>query len=202
MTKKTTTLVMLGAGGHAKVLVEALRLRGEFVFKTFDSEHEDEVFEFSPNEVVLVNGLGSVGPTSKRQAVFEKFSKRGYKFATIIHPRAVVAEDVLVGEGAQIMAGALVQTGVNLGQNVVINTGAIVDHDSVVGDHAHIAPGAVLSGGVKVGAGAHIGTGAVAIQNVSLGERAVVGAGSVVVNDIPSGVTAFGVPAKVRVGEL
>ena len=149
-----------------------------------------------PGDVRLVNGVGSTGSTASRRDIYDRFTREGYCFATVIHPSAIVAPEVQIEDGVQIMAGAILQAGSSVGSNAIVNTGAIIDHDCVVGAHAHIAPGAVLSGGVHVGSGAHIGTGACIIQGVSIGAASVVGAGAVVIKDVPPGVTTVGVPAK------
>jgi UDP-perosamine 4-acetyltransferase len=206
-----TGLIMIGAGGHAHVLAEALRacaisLEG-FVTPVPESADgvmtglsrlgdDDQLIAAGADGVVLVNGIGSVGDPTWRQATFEMFRGKGFKFATVIHPSAVVASDVVLGEGVQIMAGAVLQPGVRIGMNAIVNTGAVIDHDSIIADHVHISPGACLAGGVKVGKASHIGAGATVIENVSVGERALVAAGAVVVDNVPSGVLATGVPAR------
>lgn len=204
-------VVVLGSGGHASVLVDALKASSVEISGMVDADparhgqsvlgvpvigDDEELTRRKHGDVLLVNGLGSVGSTARRTDIFKRFKTAGYSFASVIHPSAVVASDVRLGEGAQIMAGAVVQTGCIIGSNVVINTGATVDHDCVIGDHAHIASGVTLSGGVKVGDGAHIGAGATAIQYISIGAGVVVGAGAVVVSNVPDGVTVTGVPAR------
>ena len=119
----------------------------------------------------LVNGLGSVGNTELRAGIYYKFKKLGYSFCQVIHPTAILAKDCILGEGVQVMAGVVVNTGTRIAADSIINTGAVVDHDCVIGSHVHIAPGATLSGGVHVGDGSHIGTGATVIQGVSIGSR-------------------------------
>ncbi len=202
-------MIVVGGGGHAKVLVSTLLLCGRNILGFVDLKPTDlpllgisylgndaAVLLHAPCDVRLVNGVGSADSTSRRQAVYDRFTHEGYCFATVIHPSAVVAPEVQIEDGAQIMAGAILQPGSCIGSNAVVNTGAIIDHDCVVGAHAHIAPGAVLSGGVHVGSGAHVGTGARVIQGVFVGAASVVGAGAVVINDVPPDVTTVGVPAK------
>lgn len=208
-----TQLVLLGAGGHARVLIEALRRSGVAVSGFITDEIETclgnmagvprlgsdaELMTRPPDGVLLINGVGTVGDPRRRRAVFEKFHAAGFAFSTVIHPSAVVAADTVIGEGAQIMAGAFVQPGVRIGTNAIINTGAIVDHDTVVGNHVHIAPGACLSGDVVVGASTHIGAGATVIQGIHIGPDALVAAGSVVVEDITEGAFVMGVPARAK----
>lgn len=200
-------LIMIGGGGHARVLLDILREGYPPVagFTAPSSKpdlgieylgQDDKIDRCDRRTTRLVNGLGSVHRPLQRQAVFEQFKDKGLTFQTVRHSRAVIAEGVVLGEGVQVMAGAVLNPGVVLGDNVIINTGAVVDHDGVIGAHTHIAPGAVLSGGVTVGCGCHIGTGAVIIQGVTLGVGVVVGAGAVVVRDVADGKTVLGVPAR------
>jgi len=206
-------IVIIGAGGHARVLVDALRASGRDVvgYGSKDDESpsgnmknvprigdDDAVMALGSKNVLLVNGVGTTGNAAPRRGVFEKFRNAGFIFTTVIHPSAIVAADCVIAEGAQIMAGAILQPGTRVGINAIINTGARVDHDGNIGDHAHIAPGACLAGTVTVGAAAHIGAGAVVIQGKSIGEAAIVGAGAVVIFDIPKDVTVVGVPARHR----
>ena len=204
-------VIMLGAGGHAKVLIDALLESSAVIAGVLDPDpdlagacvlgvpvlgNDSIAVEFPPSEVQLVNGLGSVGTPARRRQLYDKFKALGYGFATVVHPSAIVASDVVLGEGAQVMAGSIIQPGSSIGCNCIINTRASIDHDCIVGDHAHIAPGVTLSGGVSVGEATHIGTGAIVIQGISIGVNAVVAAGAVVVKDIPARTKVRGVPAR------
>lgn len=151
---------------------------------------------FDPATVMLVNGIGSGGRSDKRKAIFLRFRASGYRFATVVHPSAVLATDVQLAEGAQVMAGAVIQPGCRLGENVIVNTGVLLDHDCEIGAHTHLAPGAVLSGDVRIGAGVFVGTGARVIQGIAIGTGAVVGAGAVVVCDVADDAVVVGVPAR------
>lgn len=204
-------VIVLGAGGHARVLIDALQRAGIEISGATDVDSglvgksllgvtviggDDAVEKYAPESIRLVNGLGSVRIDSARRRLFERFKGKGYQFAPVIHPSAVIAPDVVVSEGAQVMAGAVVQTGTRIGKNAIINTRAAVDHDCRIGEHAHIAPGATLSGEVEVGNGAHIGTGASIIQGIRLGRDCLVAAGAVVIGDVRDGAKVAGVPAK------
>jgi sugar O-acyltransferase (sialic acid O-acetyltransferase NeuD family) len=202
-------IIVIGGGGHAKVLVSTLILCGRSILGFVDLNpacppllgvrhlgNDAAVLLHAPAAVQLVNGVGSAASTAIRQEIYDRFTYQQYRFATVIHPSAVVASEVQMEDGVQIMAGAVLQPGTSVGSNAVVNTGAIIDHDCVVGAHAHIAPGAVLSGCVRVDRGAHVGAGACIIQGVSIGAGSVVGAGAVVIRDVPRGVTTVGVPAK------
>ena len=197
-------VIVVGGGGHARVVTDCLRLRNIEVLGVVDHALEpdkvvfdrivclggdDVIGRYAPDDIRLANGIGSVGDTTRRRDLFERFRARGYRFVTTVHPSAVVAASTDLAEGAQVMAGSVIQAGSNIGMNTIINTGALVDHDCRIGDHAHVAPGAVLSGGVVLDAGVHVGTGARIIQGIRVGAEAVVGAGVTVLDDVDAGVT-------------
>ncbi len=203
-------VVILGAGGHAKVLLDCLRLTGRTVLGATAPDAQpgeqwcgvrmlggdDVILDYAPDAVELVNGLGTITADTRRSRLFDRWKERGYRFAVVAHPLAVIASDVAVAEGVQIMAGAVVQPGCSIGENSILNTRAAIDHDVVVGPHVHIAPGCVLSGSVQVGEGSHLGTGCVVIQGICIGKNALVAAGAVVVRDIQDNEQVRGVPAR------
>jgi len=213
LTSRNLPVIVIGAGGHAKVAIEALKLQGKVVLGIVDADptqidheilgipvigNDENVFRRDPTTVLLVNGMGSVGPTERRRAIYQRFRDAGFRFEVVVHPSAVIASDVVLEEGAQVMAGAVIQPGSRIGINSIVNTGVSVDHDCEIGDHAHLAPGVVLSGSVQVGEGAHVGTGASVIQGVRIGGNSVVGAGALVIRNVPDGFVVHGVPAKVK----
>lgn len=213
-------IIILGDGSHARVLVNYINEyyyywddRQEVILGLTGPEGEvgpgedrgkkhgvpvigddGEVYDYPADEVILVNGLGSTGDTTRRREVYEKFVAKGYRFLEILHPSANILAP-LFGEGIQVMAGAIIHTGCTVGNNVLVNTGAVLDHDCKVGDHAHVATRAVLAGGVTVGEWAHVGCGATVIQGVTIGKHSTVGAGAVVLKDVPPGHTVAGSPA-------
>ncbi len=204
MTHQTSKGVLPGAGGHARALcggfegevigcLSAVRPDGRWPEDIPWLGGDDALDGLSPADVLVLNG---VGDTARRVGLFEMVTTKGLALATIVHRLAGVLDRVEVLEGAQIMAGALVQCDSRIGRNALINTGAIVEHDCVVGDLAHIAPGAVLCGNVTVGARAHVGAGATVIQGVTIGVGAIIGAGAVVIADVSDGTTVVGVPAR------
>ncbi len=206
-------VIGLGAGGHARVLLDILRadsavevvglldarpdLWGSEVDgcpvlgddRLLDGLHADGVRS-------AFVGIASVGATDVRRRVAEHAVRAGFELLRVIHPSATVSPSADVGPGAALLAGSIVGAGVVLGANVIVNTGAIVEHGCVVGDHAHIATGAILAGDVRVQEGVHVGAGAVVRQGVTLGRGAVVGAGAAVVRDVPRNTTVVGVPAR------
>jgi sugar O-acyltransferase (sialic acid O-acetyltransferase NeuD family) len=202
-------IIMVGGGGHARVLIATLLMQGREVIGFVDPATSNKwiygvrhlgddsvIRRHGARNIQLVNGVGSTGSGMLRCRLFRKFRKQGFRFTGLVHPTAILANDVRLGEGVQIMAGVVIQPGSCVGANGIVNTGALIDHDCNIGAHAHIAPGAALSGQVRVGIGAHIGTGATVIQSVRVGAWSIVGAGAAVIRDVPAGVTAVGVPAK------
>jgi sugar O-acyltransferase (sialic acid O-acetyltransferase NeuD family) len=204
-------VIILGAGGHAKVLIDTLLLTPVEIAGIVDPDQkkhgarilgipvigsDDVVLKHGPDAITLVNGVGSVKQPVLRKQLFDMFKAKGYTFAGVLHPSAVIARDVLLAEGVQVMAGAVIQPGCVIGRNVIINTNASVDHDCAVADHVHIAPGVVLSGGVVVEEGVHIGTGATVLQSIRIGRNSIIGAGAVVLQDVPENALVYGVPGK------
>ena len=205
----TLRVVVIGAGGHAKVLIETLQQQGAELVVLTDAAPErrgrqvlgwpvsggDElVLAQDPARVRLVNALGSVnrGTLERRRAAYERFTARGFRFAQVVHGAAVVSSHAHLDEGAQVMAGAVIQPGVRIGENCIVNTSASVDHDCTIGAHCHIAPGVRLSGRVELGDQVHVGTGAVVVQGVRIGAGTVIGAGAVVRENVDAGTTLRG----------
>lgn len=209
-------VVVIGAGGHAGVVVDTLLRMGRTVRAISDpdpAKHGKQLFdidvvgddqsvrEYATDSVLLALGVGiGAGDLRKglalRQTLFERFVSDGYQFDVVMSPAAIVARNVHCASGAQVMAGAVLQTGVEVGENCIINTRATIDHDCIVGAHTHVAPGAILGGGVKLGRAVHVGIGAVVAPNVEIGDGAIIAAGAVVVGNVSAHVTVYGVPAK------
>lgn len=208
----SVSAIVIGAGGHARVIADALVANDVRVlgFTELDASRHgtyldghpilggDEILSrYSNEKVVLANGIGSVGAPVVRRAVHERLSRTGWRFVSVIHPRATVSPAALIKEGVQVMAGAVIQAGSTVCEGSIVNTSAVVDHDCILGAHCHIAPGAVLSGGVVLGDGCHVGAGAVVIQSIVLGPNTIVGAGAVVVRSFSAGsALLIGIPAR------
>jgi UDP-perosamine 4-acetyltransferase len=207
---KTKSCIIIGGGGHAKVLIDmltrnqyniigysALSPSNEDVFKKLAYMDADLKLEGNDiSEIHLVNGLGSIGDQSKRKEIFEQWVERGCYFPPIIHPFAYVADDAVLASGVQIMVGAIIQPSVSIGDNSIVNTKSSIDHDSVIGKHVHISPGAVLCGNVHIEDEVHVGAGAIIKQGIRIGKGSIVGAGAVVVNHVRPSTIVVGVPAR------
>lgn len=203
-------IVILGAGGHARVLIDLAQLLGIPILGLTSLHHKpgslvsgkpilgsDEVLlEKKMDGVELVIGFGSTEVSAVRKALFDRMRNARYRFATLIHPSACLSDGVIVGEGSQVMAGVILQTGVEIGKNSIVNTRVSLDHDVRIGNHCHVAPGVVCSGGIEVGDGSHLGVGAVLIENIHVGRDAMVAAGAVVVRHVAAGTRVKGVPAR------
>jgi UDP-perosamine 4-acetyltransferase len=209
----TLPVIGLGAGGHAKVVIEILKLD-----KRFDIEgmldlnpelHGTEILEIpvlgDDSEITKLLekgirhffvGLGSTSDAAPRKRLYQRAIEGGMQPVDAVHPAAIVSPTARFGRGVTVMANAVINASVILGENVIINTGAVVEHDCVLGDHVHIATGARLASTVEVGDMAHIGVGASVRQLIKIGDGAVVGAGAVVVKDVPAGQTVVGNPAR------
>jgi sugar O-acyltransferase (sialic acid O-acetyltransferase NeuD family) len=202
-------IVIFGCGGHGRVVADILRVaRANLVGFLDDSPPAHAISEipvlgdrkclnqseFLRSHAVLI----AIGEASLRRHLASLVLDRGGYLATAIHPNAVIAQDVSVGQGTVIMAGAVINTGTRIGRFVIVNTAASLDHDNVIEDGVHIAPGCHLAGNVTCGTDAFIGTGVSIIPRVQIGARAVVGAGAAVISDVPPDVLAVGCPAVVK----
>ena len=206
-------IIVIGSGGHAAVVADALLAAGCLVLGFTDRDTRrhgallcglpvlggDEVLAHHANtDVELANGIGGAGQRSMaglRSSVQQALQAQGWRFAKVQHPSAVVSPYAQIGEGTQLLATSVVQAGAVLAEGCIVNTAAVVEHDARLGAFVHLACGAVLCGDVTVGAHSHIGAGAVVRQGVQLGAHTVVGAGAVVLNDFPGDGTLWGVPA-------
>lgn len=200
-------MVVIGGGGHAKVVIELARTLGFEIIGCTD-RHAREVMvagvavlgDDGMLEELRGQGLSlaavALGDNAVRMRVGSWVQSLGFRCPSLISPAATVSRSVTVGDGVVIMPGAVVNAESRIGDFAVINTSASVDHDGDIGAGAHIAPGAHLSGSVTVGARALVGVGATVLPGVSIGADAILGGGSVAIADIAAGHTAVGSPAR------
>jgi UDP-perosamine 4-acetyltransferase len=202
-------VVIVGSGGHAKVVIELIRAEGKYQIKGCTGLGETgfvlgDVPVLGTDNVlpaVLANGAKkafvALGDNHLRLRLLAKVSEMGFELINAVSPHAVVSPSVSLGRGIAIMAGAIINASAEIGDGAIINTNAGVDHDCRIGKGAHIGPGSALAGNVEIGCESFLGAGTCIIPGVRIGSRVIVGAGSVVVRDLPDDVIAMGVPARV-----
>ncbi len=203
-------VVVVGGGGHARVVIEILLAAGRVVVGFTDARAEPggcwgevpclgddevlpEVYERGTREAIV-----ALGDNALRLRLAAAVRARGFRLVNALHPRATMSPSVRLGEGIAVMAGAVVNAGSSLGDSAIVNTGATVDHDCALGGGVHVAPGSHLAGYVTVGEGALIGVGGTVGRGrpLAIGPWAVLGSGSVVVTDVPAGAVLAGNPAR------
>lgn len=201
-------LVVLGAGGHGRALIELLRDLGRYeIVGVVDAAPREEAVLGLPvlgTEAVLpalrAAGVGlaciAIGDAVARLGAAARFEALGFALPALVHPSVLRAGSAAVAAGAVVMPRAVLGAAARVGRLAIVNTGAIVEHDAVVEEGAHVGPGAVLPGGVRVGARAQVGAGAACRPHVTIGAAAVVGVGAAVTEDVPEGAVVGGVPAR------
>jgi sugar O-acyltransferase (sialic acid O-acetyltransferase NeuD family) len=204
---KERKVVIFGAGGHGKVVLDILLESGVNVTGFIDEDKNKSgkkvcgvsvIGDWSVLRCDIKPGIAvGIGDNLVREKIFRKAKGLGLIVISALHPKAVISKDVKIGEGVVIMAGAVVNPGTVLEDGVVVNTGASVDHDCCLGRFSQVLPGANIAGTVNIGEFSSVGMGAVVIHNINVGKNSIIGAGAVVIRDIPDNVTAFGVPAKI-----
>lgn len=201
-------LLLLGAGGHAKVVAEIAELNNAFEVVGLIDQHpvgtlvngipivgsDKELASFFEQGVRHIHV--AIGSNAIRDRLGEEVSRLGFLLSTLISPAACVSRSARLGHGAVMMAGAIVNAEATIGELTIINTNASVDHDCRIGRAVHVAPGCALAGNVTVGDRTFVGAGATIIPGVTLGNDVIVGAGACVVRDVPSGKQVVGVPAR------
>lgn len=196
-------IIILGAGGHAKVIADILIKRNESLIGFLDdnipigtkvlSDYSvigriDDCINFDDSYFII-----GIGNNKIRKTIAENFTLNWH---TAIHPTAVIASGIKIGEGSVIMANSVINIDTKIGCHAIVNTASIVEHDDIIGDYVHISPNATLGGTVSVGEGSHIGIGAVVKNNINICNNCVIGAGGVVVKDLKKEGTYVGVPAR------
>ncbi|MCG0278945.1 MAG: acetyltransferase [Thermanaeromonas sp.] len=201
-------LVIVGAGGHGKVVADVALIAG-YEIVGFIDDHAKEaplpgqkilgnldvisaLFSDNPHYKLIL----AIGDNATRKHIAYSLAKNDITYAIVSHPSSAISPFAVVKPGTVIMPGVVINAGAYIGKHVILNTACSVDHDCYIGDFVHISPGAHLAGNVTVGEGTHIGVGVSVIPGCKIGEWAIIGAGAVVVEDIPSRVVAVGVPAK------
>ncbi len=180
-------IVIVGAGGHAKIIVELL---GEKVRAYSDEVEVDwlnakylgnddvAVKTFVPNNFIMGLGGSSWEELERRMVIFRRYIKSGRNAPPICHPNAIISESAKIDQGAVILAGAIVQPNAFIGEAAIVNTGAIIEHDTHIGAGSHIAPRSVVLGGASVGKCSMVGAGAIVLPRSKVGNRKTISANS------------------------
>jgi acetyltransferase EpsM len=192
-------MILIGASGHAKVIVNILTLNGIEIDYFIDANQQ--LNEFLGRKVLAENdfhfenqkAIISIGANHIRKRI----SLQKLSFISAIHPRAIIDNSVTIGEGTVVMASAVLNANAQVGTHCIINTSCSIDHDCMIDDFVHISPGAILCGGVHVGEGSHVGAGAIVIPNIKIGKWVTIGAGSVIINDLPDLAVVVGNPSRI-----
>lgn len=203
MIKRNKRLVMIGAGGHAKVCYDIAQLLDKWnKIIVLDDNSVNNYFEISGpiNDAKKFVGdsdfFVGIGSNDTRESITKDLLSLKANIVSLIHPEAVVASGVKIDKGSVIMAGVVVNSATKIGNGCIVNTSSSIDHDNNIDNFVHISPGAILSGTVTIGSNTWIGAGAVVLNNISIGADIIIGAGAVVVNNIKDKGTYFGVPAR------
>ena len=204
-------LVILGGGGHAKVVIENLESEGYYSICGYTVTNGEAGrqpllgYPFLGGDDILPRLLDSgvrwafvaIGDNAARMRCLERVRVLGFSIANAVSSRACVSKRATLGAGVAIMPGAVVNVETRIGDGVIVNTNAGIDHDCEIGDHCHIAPGAAIAGSVKIDTGAFLGIGCRVLPGVRVGSWSVVGGGAVVTSNLPPDSVAIGVPARV-----
>ncbi len=202
-------LLIVGAGGHAKVVIDAARAAGWNPVAALDrigpggsccdvpvigtEDHAQALFDEGLRAAVV-----AIGDNAVRTGIGGRLMTLGFDCPAIIHPAATVSSHAVIEFGAVVMAGAVINAAARVGRFAIVNTNATVEHDCIVGEGAHVAPRAVMGGDARIGDGVLLGIGGVIKPQTTVGHHALIGAGAVVVSDIPDGAEAMGVPARFK----
>ncbi|MGW5952780.1 acetyltransferase [Bacillus mycoides] len=199
-------LLIIGAGGHGKVIADIALKMNKWKYIAFLDDNEDvktsmgiEIIDRSTSASKYIKEYDlfvGIGNNTIRKKVQEQLEDQGAIIPVLIHPSAIIGEQVYLEAGTVVMAGAVINCCTEIGKGCIINTASTIDHDNIIEDYVHISPGAHLAGTVKVGAGTWLAVGSVVINNINITSECKIGAGAVVIKDITEIGTYVGVPAK------
>lgn len=195
-------MIIYGASGHGKVIIDSLESMGESQFQIWDDGdvidtlYGMQVTKPFPENMQHDKAIIAIGTNSVRKRIAENI-KHKIEFGLAIHTAAVISRTARILEGTVIMSHVSINADTLIGRHCIVNTNASVDHDCILGDYTHISPNVALSGNVSVGEGSHIGTGSAVIQGIKIGKWTTVGAGSTIINDIPDYAVVVGTPGKI-----
>lgn len=218
MPNKKEDIVIVGAGGHAKVIIDIINSQkkykiiacidqlekvGTYIYGIEIMGDASSIEQLYVTAQYLVNSgitnaFVAIGDNRQRMVIANKMREWGFRMVNAISPFAYVAESAKLGDGIAVMPGAVINADAAIMDNAIVNTNATVEHDCVIMSNSHIAPGCTLAGNVTIGEGTLVGIGTKIIPNLQVGDWSVIGAGAVVVGNLPAQALALGVPAKVN----
>lgn len=197
-----SSLVLYGAGGHAKVIYDIILSNNLLLEYLVDDNPPADFFHhlevYKPTEELLRNHkiIVAVGDGKSREIIVDRI-KNQCEFTTLIHVSAFVSRFSEVGEGTVVMPQVCVNAEVKIGKHCIINTSSVIEHDCIIEDYVHISPSVTMAGNITVKKRAQVGIGARIIPGVTIGEDAIIGAGAVIIKDVPAGATVVGNPGKI-----
>ncbi len=209
--KKVDVIVIIGGGGHAKVVISILRKLERYQILGYTdlkdngplaglpylgSDHELALLSVKPKKLNAVLAVGQIGLGKQRYELWTRLQTPALLFPLIVSPDAIINDEVSAGEGAVVMDGAVVNSGATLGRGAIVNTNSTIEHDAVLADWVHVAPGATICGGVTVGRFSMIGAGATVIEGIKIAAGCIVGAGATVVHHLTEQGVYVGSPAR------
>ena len=192
-------MLIYGAGGHSKVIIDTIEYSGGKTEGVFDDFTDGKILDvpnlgaYNPDKLSHHKLVVGIGNNQLRHKIVTKVR---HEFGKVVHANSFISNYTIIGKGSVVFVSAVVQSACKIGDHVIVNTGAQIDHDCLISDFSHVGPGAVLCGGIKLGMGVFVGAGATIIPGVKVGDWAIVGAGAVVTKDVPAGSCVGGVPAK------
>lgn len=194
-------IIVFGASGHGKVIMEILQSMGHRELAVWDDQPAGfvlgyEVVKPDQKDTARLPLLIAVGDNAARKKLVSRFSDI-HPFSRAIHPSVITSPSAEIGEGTVVMAGVVMNAEVKIGRHVIVNTSASIDHECLLGDFVHVSPNATLCGRVEIGEGTHVGAGSVIVQNIKVGKWCRIGAGAVVIQDVPDYCTVVGNPGRV-----
>jgi sugar O-acyltransferase (sialic acid O-acetyltransferase NeuD family) len=206
-------IILIGNGGHAKVVIDILHLMKGFqiigvtskslkpgsTFRNYSVLGDDNILkDYDREKFIVAMGLGGYRDNNLREGVYKYIKKMGFNFINIIHPSAVISESVKLGESVIIFPGVVLNTDVEIGNNTIIATGSTIDHETIIGNNVLISAGVTIGAYARIQDNSVIALGAKVISGITIGKDSLVAAGAVVIKDVPDNESVFGIPASVR----
>lgn len=195
-------MIIIGAGGHAKVICSIIEVSNEEVEAIYDDNNSivdlnnyKVIGPYNPNAFIGKKLIIAIGNNQIRKKVANYVL---HSFGKLIHPSVIIDKTAQVGVGSVLLHGSIIQRDVEIGCQTIINTNASIDHDCKIGDYVHISPGAVLCGNVTVGEGSQVSANATILPGINIGKWSIIGAGSVITKDVPDNSLVIGIPGKIK----